>query len=321
LVGCSPPASNANLAPICCIDADSGTTLWTSARGRDPIIGPSVACFRVGGDLVGLDLKDGRELWKIPSPKGHLFLQGDALLEVDGATLQSRNVRNPGNPNWNATILQDMSPSGIADSVLVVRGKNGLSGLDVRSGRELWNKSGAYSSAVVADGRVFAVPAGGHAIEAYALARGEKLWSTPMASAVWSLLAFDDRTLAVRTESTVEGLSSDSGQSLWKHDEPAPEVDLGGGKDGLLVLVGPKSARVLGPDGKEVCQIKEGLARRVVVQSGRVFSLTGDPGGYRLKGFDAHTGQEVWGRNSAGSGGNFVQYASGHLIAPFEVRP
>lgn len=322
LAGCSPPASDANLVPICCLEPDSGTTLWTSSRGGNPIIGPSVACYRNGSDLVGLDLKDGRELWKIPAPPGRLFLQGQALLANEGANLASFDVRDPSTARWNATILQDMAPSGSADNVLVVCGKNGLSALDANTGRELWARPGAYSLAVLSAGRVFATPSGGRTVEAYALHKGDPLWTTPVGNPVWSLVAGDDRTLVVRTAATVEGLGADSGRSLWSLNEPGADVDLGGGADGLVILVGSQSARVLSAEnGKEIARIKEGLARRVAVEEGRVFSLTGQPGGYRLKGFDARSGRELWVRNSAGSGGNFVRYAAGHLIAPFEVRP
>lgn len=307
---------------VCGLDPDSGTTLWTSPRCSEPVLGPLVGCYQAGGQLVGVDLKDGRELWHLEMPSGRLFMLGDLVLSLADGTLTARDAGSPETVKWTATVLPEMVPVGIGDGVLLVRGKHGLSALEARSGRQLWNQEGDYGVAALGFGRVFAAQSGRSTVEAYSLDQGRTLWASTVAGPVWNLVLADDRTVAVRTEATVEGLAADGGRSLWTLAEADSHTDLAGGAESKLVLRGPSSAKILSAaEGTTLAVINESLARRVEMADGQVYSLVGEPGAYQLKAFEAATGKQAWTRNSSGSAGGFVELGAGHLIAPFEVRP
>lgn len=321
-VGCSQSPEAPAITQVCGVDPDSGTTLWTSPRCSEPVLGPSIGCYQAEGQLVGIDLKDGRELWHLDVPPGRLFLQGDLLLSLADGSLTARDATSPEAVKWTATVLPEMAPVGIGDGVLLVRGKQGLSALEARTGHQLWNQEGDYGVAALGFGRVFAAQSGRSTVEAYSLDQGRTLWASTVGGPVWNLVLADDRTVAVRTPTTVEGLAADSGRSLWSLAESDAQTDLADGAESKLVLRGPSSARILSAaEGKTLAVINESLARRVDLAEGRVFSLVGEPGAYQLKAFETSTGKQAWARNSSGSAGGFVRLAGGHLIAPFEVRP
>ena len=322
LVGCSAPSGQV-LTQVCGLDADSGVTLWSSSRCSDPVLGQSLGCYRADGHLVGIDLKDGRALWQLPALEGKLFFEGDQLLTLQGSSLTDHDARNPGTIRWTATVLSDAQPTLVDENVLVLRGPHGLSGLDVNTGRELWSHHGDFGLAQSGFGRVFAVRTGGTTVEAYGLVDGKSLWTATVTGPPWSVMAPDSGTVAVRTrESSLEALTASSGQPIWKQSVPDQETDLAGAGEGLLALRGNATTRILsGQDGKEVSLIKDNLARRVEIAEGRLYSLTGEPGAYRVKAYDTRTGQPVWTRNSSGSTGSLPHLVGGKLIVPFEVRP
>ncbi len=321
-VGCSAPQGQV-LTPICGLDPDSGVTLWASARGSDPVVGRSVGCYRADGKLVGVDLKDGRELWQSPPLEGKVFLEGDLLLTLLGSSLTSHDARSPSTARWTATVLSDALPALVDENVLVLRGPHGLSGLDINTGRELWSHDGDFGIAESGYGRVFAARAGGSTLEAFGLIDGKSLWTATVGGAPWSVVVPDERSVAVRTrDSSLEALTSSTGQSLWKQSVPDPDTDLAGAGEGLLALRGSTKTRLLASqNGQEVCALEGSLAHRVQISEGRLFSLTGEPGAYRVMAFDVRTGQQVWARNSSGSTGTFPRLTAGRLIVPFEVRP
>lgn len=322
LVGCLNAPSPGGEAPISALDTRRGVTIWTSPPGSDPSLASLVGCLVVGEKLVGVDLKSGRQLWQIERPPHRVLLQGDLLLLYDGSALSCQDARGPGTVRWSVTVLRDMLPVDLQDGVLVLRGKNGLSALEAASGRELWHQAGDYGDACVRAGRVFAVRTGSATLEAFQLAGGQSLWTATLSGVVFGLVAADDGSVAVRTSAkALESYAAENGRLLFRLET---ELDLAGGNESLLVLAGAKASRVIrATDGKLICEIEAGLARRVVLQDGRLFSLVGEFGSLQLKAFDAASGREVWVRNCASrtATGDFPRYAGGHLIAPFEVRP
>jgi outer membrane protein assembly factor BamB len=177
------------------LDAKTGAVKWTDTTGyvftADPAIGDGIVVIGDrGGNIDGFDLKSGKSLWSFAAGTIDVAaaIDGDiAYLVSEDHSLYALNITN-GQQVWQHGMddYAEFSPVLAGNSVIVANRAGQLLGLDVKTGKLLWQTalSGTPFSQPEfwAAGHAIVLKIGDHAVDAFDSATGKTLWvyDTPL---------------------------------------------------------------------------------------------------------------------------------------------
>jgi outer membrane protein assembly factor BamB len=187
--------------------ATNGTLLWRTQLTSEILSAPAgsgpMVIVRTGDSkLVGLDARDGRQIWMHQSPEQSLTLRANpGLAIVDETTLIS------GWPGGRLAKL-DMADGGLLweISVATPRGDNELERITDIAGTPL-----------VEDGRVYAVTYQGR-IGCFDTEKGTQIWARD-ASSAGSISADSKSVYYTEADGVVVALDKGSGASVWRQEK------------------------------------------------------------------------------------------------------
>ncbi len=218
---------------------------------------------------LGIDVKTGRNLWKLDRPKA---------------------------ANWSSPVPWRADAK--SPAIVVLQSSKGLTGVDPASGSVLWDYAegaSTSSSSVVAQGVIFSPSNGVTALAPHANGSApEQLWrSKQINPATISPVVLDGRFFAINSAGVITAVDIQSGDTKWKLRATGPFSGSPVGAGGRLVAVNEKGlvqiVDITAPEGAAIAQLalplKEGSKEMILstpALSGRHIFIRTDSALWRL---------------------------------------
>ena len=218
---------------------------------------------------LGIDVKTGRNLWKLDRPKA---------------------------ANWSSPV--PWRADATSSAIVVLQSSKGLTGVDPASGSVLWDYAegaSTSSSSVVAQGVIFSPSNGMTALAPQANGSApEQLWrSKQINPATISPVVLDGRLFAINSAGVITAVDIQSGDTKWKLRATGSFSGSPVGAGGRLVAVNEKGlvqiVDITAPEGAAIAQLqlplKEGSKEMILstpALSGRHIFIRTDSALWRL---------------------------------------
>ena len=218
---------------------------------------------------LGIDVKTGRNLWKLDRPKA---------------------------ANWSSPVPWRADAK--SSAIVVLQSSKGLTGVDPASGSVLWDYAegaSTSSSSVVAQGVIFSPSNGMTALAPQANGSApEQLWrSKQINPATISPVVLDGRLFAINSAGVITAVDIQSGDTKWKLRATGSFSGSPVGAGGRLVAVNEKGlvqiVDITAPEGAAIAQLqlplKEGSKEMILstpALSGRHIFIRTDSALWRL---------------------------------------
>ena len=215
-----PPPDNANSAErIVALDPRwtvSFTSAPSAAAGYDQQFGYVPL---KGGDLVAVDLNQGRIAWTVPFQTTSPPATGDGLVFAAGDGVITALEQRSGSTIWKTAIDSPLALGLYWDTgwLLASTEAGDLLALHAQDGRVLWRQPLASPLLVEptpAGDRIYVALRDGR-IAALALATGELAWTSPLNEPVTGMLAVEDQLFVGTRQNLLHSLSLRDGRIRW----------------------------------------------------------------------------------------------------------
>ena len=194
-----------------------------------------------GGELVAIDLNQGRVAWTVPFPTVSTPATGDGLVFAAGPDAITALEQRSGTSLWKTPIDSPLAAALYWDTgwLLASTESGDLLALHAQDGRILWRQpfgspllveptpSGDRLYVALKDGRVAAL----------ALDTGEVAWSVPLNEPVTGMLALEDQLVVGTRKNLLHSLALRDGRQRWTQRAGADTAGAPVADDKLIYFV------------------------------------------------------------------------------------
>lgn len=172
-----------------------------------------------GGELVAIDLSDGKVAWFVPFPTTTTPATGDGLVFAAGDGAITALEQRSGTPIWKTAIDSPLAAGLYWDTgwLLASTESGDLLALHAQDGRILWRQALGSPWLVPptpAGDRLYVALRDGR-IAALAIDSGIAAWASPLNEPVTGMLALEDQLLVGSRKNVIHSLSLSSGRVRW----------------------------------------------------------------------------------------------------------
>jgi outer membrane protein assembly factor BamB len=171
------------------------------------------------GDLMAIDLDEGRVVWTVGLETASTPATGDGLVFVAGDALVTALDQTSGRTVWRTPVDREIVAALHWDGGFVVACLDGgeLVAINALDGQILWRSPlGATISTApsVADDLMYAALENGHLL-ALSLQNGERRWMVDLGERVTGILVIEEQLLAGTRGNRLHSISLDRGRIRW----------------------------------------------------------------------------------------------------------
>lgn len=293
---------------------DTNAILWTYDTDYEVTSSPSVANGRIiagvsNGDILALDLKTGREIWRLPLESGQNSIWSSPAISSGRIYIGSRdnnlyclNLDN-GNLVWSFPTGDDVdsSPVAVGERVFFSSNDGYLYCLNAVDGTLIWRvlisltRADEFSSPAVVDNVVFASSSTGR-FYAVSASNGDILWTFEAGGS--SAPVVSDGKVFFASGLDVYSLDAATGLSLWNATLNFPNFRSAPAISNNMLFVAAGFGRLYAFDvttGLEVWSFDIGadVWSSPSVADGKVF-IGSAAGNGRIYCFNETTGNQIW---------------------------
>ncbi|QLG26305.1 PQQ-like beta-propeller repeat protein [Halorarum halophilum] len=229
--------------------------------------------------------------------------------------------RTPPTERWRAPVGPATGRPVVADDVVAVPSAEGVTGLDLRTGDELWQHGESTYGVCVHDGTAYATLRGEPGTVALSLETGEEEWHVPNEApfgAAPLIGPAGDRVFAGDTSGRVRAYDPRDGTELWRFEAFTGVYSLAARQDSLFVGTTGGEAYQLHAPGTEVNPLWRrklpGTVRALAVDGDAVYASTFGGGVFRLVA-GAATGRTMWHAAGAATATESIVAARGSILS------